>query len=253
MRPSTHLGLAAVVVAAGFAVAAPVASLEQPAAPPSLLGPICHAEPPLSIAGPHRLVMLAGMGDDHMAADTANPEAQRWFDYGLTLARSFEHRDAALAFQRAAALDPRCSLCRWGDAWARGPNVNFGPPSDQIPALLAEAKAAQALAASDAPAPIRALEAALVARYAAASAEDGDRAFAHAMDALHRATPDDVEFAVFDAEAWLIMEGHGDASGPTIAMQALQPLVAKHPDASGLVHFYVHATEDAGVPQAAEP
>ncbi len=121
MRPA----LAAVSLAVGLAAAAPVASLTEPAPPPSLLGPICHGEPPPPIAGPHRLVMLAGMGDDHMAADTASPEAQAWFDYGLTLARSFEHRDAALAFQRAHAIDPHCSLCVWGDAWARGPTINF--------------------------------------------------------------------------------------------------------------------------------
>ena len=253
MRAGAGLGVAAAVLAGALAVAAPAGSLAPPAPPPSLLGPICHAEPPLNIAGPHTLVMLAGMGDDRMAADTANAEAQRWFDYGLTLARSFEHADAALAFQRAADIDPHCSLCRWGEAWARGPNINFGPPPEQIPALLAEAKAAQWLAAPDAPPRIRALEAALVARYAAATPQAGDLAFAHAMDGLHKADPDDVETAVFDAEAWLILENDGDPSGPTKALQVLQLLVAKHPDASGLVHFYVHATENAGVPQLAEP
>ena len=250
-------GLAAAVVAAGLAAAAPAGSLAPPPSalgpPSSLLGPICHAEPPLSIAGPHHLVMLAGMGDDHMAADTRSAEAQRWFDYGLTLARSFEHADAALAFDRAHAIDPACSLCVWGEAWARGPNINFGPPQDQIPALLAQARAAQSLAAANAPARMRALEAALVARYAAPTREAGDLAFAHAMDALHRADPDDVETAIFDAEAWLIMEGHGDPSGPTIAMRALAPLLPSHPAHSGLIHFYVHATEDAGAPELAEP
>src|SRR5262249_45556814 len=156
---------------------------------PSLLGPICHVEPPLAIAGPHRLVRLAGLGDDHMAADTASPEAQAWFDYGLTLAPPFEHGDAALAFHPPAAPHPPCSLSRWGGAWARGPNINFGPSQSEIPALLAEAKSAQALAAPNAPSRIRSLEAALVARYAAADRPAGDLAFAHAMDALHRADP----------------------------------------------------------------
>ncbi len=253
MRPARIAALAAIALAVGLAVAAPVASLTQPASPPSLLGPICHGEPLAPIAGPHRLVMLAGMGDDHMTADTKSPEAQRWFDYGLTLARSFEHRDAALAFQRAGALDPHCSLCLWGEAWARGPTINFGADPGLIPSLLAEARAAKALAAPRAAPRIRALEAALVDRYAAAGAEAGDLAFAHAMDALHSADPDDVEDAIFDAEAWLIMENDGEAGGATIAMQALQPLLPKHPDASGLIHFYVHATENAGVPQLAEP
>ena len=49
------------------------------------------------------------------------------------------------------------------------------------------------------------------------------------------------------------MENDGEAGGATIAMQVLQPLLPEHPDASGLIHFYVHATENAGVPQLAEP
>src|SRR5580658_4062393 len=115
-----------VLLAALLSLAAPAAPSSAPDEP-LLLGPICHGEPPPGIAGPHRLVMLPGMGNDHMAADTRSAEAQRWFDYGLTLARSFEHSDAVLAFQRAEAADPTCSICAWGEAWAAGPNINFGP------------------------------------------------------------------------------------------------------------------------------
>ena len=149
MRPGARAGVAVALVAAALAAAAPAGSLAPPEAvpgPPSLLGPICHGEPPPSIAGPHRLVMLSGMGNDHMVADTSSAEAQRWFDYGLTLGRSFEHADAVLAFQRAETADPTCSLCVWGEAWAGGPNINFPPPPSEIPRLLALAKKAQALA-----------------------------------------------------------------------------------------------------------
>jgi hypothetical protein len=237
-------------IVAFVALALPVATSSAPDQP-LLLGPICHGEPAPTIAGPHRLVMLRGMGNDHMAADTSNAEAQRWFDYGLTLARSFEHGDAVLSFQRAEAVDPRCSLCVWGEAWASGPNINFGPDPGETPRLLALAKKAQLLARADAAAPIKPLEAALVDRYGGAN---GDAAYAHDLDALQRARPDDIEVAIFDAEAWLIMENsHDDPSGPTRAVQVLGPLLPTHPEASGLIHFYVHATEDAGVPQRAAP
>ena len=238
------LSLAALLVAAAPAFPSDVPDELR------LLGPICHSEPPPSITGPHRLVMLEGMGDDHMAADTRSPVAQRWFDYGLTLARSFEHGDAVLAFQRAEAADPTCSLCVWGEAWASGPNINFGPGPEAAPRLLALARKAQSLATPDAPAPIRSLEAALVDRYAG---KGGDLAYARDLDALQKARPGDVETAVFDAEAWLIMEGEGDPSGPTRALQVLEPLVPAHADSSGLIHFYVHATEEAGVPERAAP
>ncbi len=237
-------------VLAALLIALP-ASASSVADQPRLFGPICHGEAPPSIAGPHRLVMLPGMGNDHMAADTRSAAAQQWFDYGLTLGRSFQHGDAVLAFQRAQAADPVCSMCVWGEAWASGPNINFGPKPDAMPKLLALAKKAQALAPADAPGPIRPLEAALVDRYGGPS---GDLAYARDLDALQRAHPDHVEVAIFDAEAWLIMENdHNDPSGPTRAVQVLGPLLPAHPDDTGLIHFYVHATEDAGVPELAAP
>lgn len=243
-------GVRAVLLAALFAATAPSAASSL-ADEPRLLGSICHGERPPAIAGPHRLVMLPGMGDDHMAADTRSAEAQRWFDYGLTLARSFEHGDAVLAFQRAEQADPACSLCAWGEAWAGGPNINFGPAPGETPRLLALARRAAAMARPDAPWPIKPLEAALVGRYQAA---DGDLAYARALDGLQRAHPDDVEVAIFDAEAWLIMENlHDDPSGPARAVEVLGPLLPANPEHSGLIHFYVHATEDAGEPELAAP
>src|SRR5580692_11186458 len=222
------------LIAVLVALAIPVATSSAPDEP-LLLGPICHGERPPSIGGPHRLVMLPGMGNDHMAADTKSAEAQRWFDYGLTLARSFEHGDAVLAFQRAEAADPGCSLCVWGEAWAGGPNINFGPPPSEIPTLLALAKKAQALAGPDPSGIMKPLEAALVDRY---RGETGDLAYARDLDVLQRAHPDDVEVAIWDAEAWIIMENHhDDPSGPTRAVQVLEPLLPAHPDNTGLIHF----------------
>ncbi|MFI4976710.1 MAG: hypothetical protein ACHP84_19420, partial [Caulobacterales bacterium] len=114
------------LLVAGFTFAGLLTPASPGDEPLTLLGPICHYVEPPPISGPHRLIMLAGMGDDHMAADTKSPEAQRWFDYGLTLARSFEHGDAILAFQQAEGADPTCSFCVWGEAWARGQTINYG-------------------------------------------------------------------------------------------------------------------------------
>src|SRR5580698_9875526 len=224
------------VLAALLVMAVP-ASASSIVDQPLLFGPICHGEAEPSIAGPHKLVMLSGMGNDHMVADTSSAEAQRWFDYGLTLGRSFEHADAVLAFQRAETADPTCSLCVWGEAWAGGPNINFPPPPSEIPRLLALAKKAQALAGPDPSGIMKPLEAALVDRY---RGETGDLAYARDLDVLQRAHPDDVEVAIWDAEAWIIMENHhDDPSGPTRAVQVLEPLLPAHPDNTGLIHFYV--------------
>jgi tetratricopeptide (TPR) repeat protein len=244
-----RLALAVALIA--FAPALGSSSADRPV---FMLGPICHDDAPPPIAGPHKLVMLDGMGNDRMAADTRSPEAQRWFDYGLTLARSFQHGDAVLAFQRAEAADPTCSLCVWGEAWAAGPTINFPAKPGDVPGLLTLAKKARALAAMDAPARVKGLEAALVDRYGASDAQTGDRAFAADIDRMNKADPTDVEMAIFDAEAWLVMENlHDDHAAPTRAVAALEPLMPTHADYSGLVHFYVHATEEAGVPERAAP
>ena len=251
-----HLRPALVALLAALTAPAAASSVSDT---PLLFGAICHGEAPPAIAGPHKLVMLQGMGNDHMAADTQSPEAQRWFDYGLTLGRSFEHADAVLAFQRAEAADPACSLCLWGEAWAAGPNVNFGPPPSETPRLLAMARKAQALAGPVAVGPIKPLEAALVDRYGGhrsfwVGTGNTNLAYAHDLDALQRSNPDDVEVAIFDAEAWLIRSNvDQDPSGPTRAVQVLSPLLPAHPDSSGLIHFYIHATEDAGEPELAAP
>jgi tetratricopeptide (TPR) repeat protein len=241
-----------VLFAAVLGVSA-AAAASAPREEPLLLGHICGDPAPAPIAGPHKLVMLPHMGDDHMAADTRSAEAQRWFDYGLTLGRSFEHADSVLAFGKAASIDPKCSLCVWGQAWAAGGNINFGAGAEQTKTNLALAKKAQALAGPTASPRIRRLEAALVDRYAGADEAAGDKAWARDMEAMHVADPNDVEIAVFDAEAWLIVERDGDESAPKKAVAAIQALVPKHPDNTGLVHFYIHATEETGQAQLAEP
>lgn len=218
-----------------------------------MFGPICGetAQPP--IHGPHMLVRLSGMGDDHFPADTRSAEAQAWFDYGLTLARSFEHADAILAFQRSEAIDPSCSLCVWGEAWARGPTINFPVPPDQIAQNLVLARRALALRSPRTTPVMRALETALADRYRASDASAGDLAFAREMDVLNGTNPQDAELAIFDAEAWLIRERDGDRSELRHAVSVLQPLLQAHGDSSGLLHFFVHATEEAGEPELAEP
>ncbi len=42
------------------------------------------------------------MGSLHHAIATSNPEAQRFFDQGLTLVYAFNHDEAIRSFRRAA-------------------------------------------------------------------------------------------------------------------------------------------------------
>jgi tetratricopeptide (TPR) repeat protein len=237
-----------------LAVAA--SQISRPSGPENvqLLGAICRGEAPLQILGPHKLLLLPGMGNDHMDADTRSLEAQHWFDYGLTLARSFEHADAMLAFQKAQAADPTCSLCVWGEAWARGPTINYPVDAAKISTNLRLAQRARALASPGASERIKGLESALIDRYRDPEhAQAGDHVYAQDLDAMNRDAPEDVELAIFDAEAWLIMENDGDRSGLDHAVEVLRALIPANLHYSGLIHFYIHATEEAGEPELAAP
>lgn len=242
---------------APFAVIAIVSSLQVAVAAAGrsqlLLGDIHYGYVPPVITGPHELVMLPGMGNDHMPVDTSNAETQSWFDYALTLARAFEHSDAKIAFQKAAALDPSCSMCIWGKAYSLGPTINFLVDRKQSAAALALALRAQRVAGAGLSTEDRRLEAAMIDRYQHVDRSgNNDRLYARDLDHILHDDPDNLELAIFDAEAWLVMELHGDRSGLVPVVARLTPLVEAHPNYTGLVHFYVHATEDAGEAQLAE-
>src|SRR5438105_424964 len=69
--------------------------------------------------------LLSGLGSLHHPVSTKNPEAQRFFDQGLTLVYAFNHEEAVRSFRRAAALDPQMAMAYWGIAYALGPNISL--------------------------------------------------------------------------------------------------------------------------------
>ncbi len=55
---------------------------------------------------------------------TRSPDAQTWFDRGLTWAYAFNHEAAVACFEQAAAADPDCAMAYWGVAYSIGPYYN---------------------------------------------------------------------------------------------------------------------------------
>ena len=68
---------------------------------------------------------LPGMGSYHHPISTKSPQAQRFFDQGLTLVFGFNHQEAIRSFESAASLDPLAVMPLWGIAYALGPNINM--------------------------------------------------------------------------------------------------------------------------------
>ncbi len=78
-------------------------------------------------------VLMPGLGQHHHTISTKNPEAQRFFDQGLTLIFAFNHEEGARAFCRASELDPQSAMASWGIALALGPRINLevDPPHEK--------------------------------------------------------------------------------------------------------------------------
>ena len=238
------LSSATCLLGAADPIAVPV-----PAPPASL----CQSRPARKIDAP-AAALLAGYGSGGFAIRTANPEAQAYFSNGMQLAHAFAHEPAIAAFRRAVQLDPGCAMCVWGEAWSRGPTINYRIEAGKAVELAALADRAATLAV-DHPPTERALIAALQKRYRDGGGDGaGDLAFAAAMDALARTAPDDDEIAVVAADAWMIPASHHDERKHLDrAVELLAGVLARHPDDSAAIHFYIHATEMNGVGADALP
>jgi predicted Zn-dependent protease len=217
------------------------------------VGYICSAENPPPAAATKGLVMFPGMGTGRFAVDTTNREAQAWFDYGVKLYHAFNHEEAKQAFAKAAALDPACARCAWGEALSLGPTLNYTISQPQTEKGLAVADRAAGLAKPD-DAKAKALIAALQLRYAKVPAKEGSEvAYGHAMDALTRQFPDDDEIAELTAHALLTPARYNNYTGVPRAIELLEPILARKPDDTAAIHYYIHATEFAGHAATALP
>jgi hypothetical protein len=215
------------------------------------IGYICGAEhdaTPRAV----RAVMLAGVGNGASRADTASREAQAWFDEGLNLYHAFNHNEAIAAFARAASLDPACALCEWGVALSLGPTLNYGITEDQTAAALVHARRARTLLK---PGDARgaALIDALIERYEKDRPLVRDLAYGKAMDELARRYPADDEIADLAAQALMIPGRGGNPAAVARATELIKGVLARRPDDTAAIHYYIHATEFAGQPAEALP
>jgi tetratricopeptide (TPR) repeat protein len=213
--------------------------------------PACQSAPstPSGAAPP----LFRGLGHHHRAVGTSSPEAQRYFDQGLTFAYAFNHDEAIRSFQQATTLDPGCAMAWWGVALCHGPHIN-NPAMDETHS--------RALAWKASPRE-RALVGALAARYAWPAPADRsslDRAYAEAMKFTHAQFPDDTDIATLYAESLMdlrpwdlwALDGTPRPETPEI-VATLERVLAKAPDHPGANHLYIHAVEASRQPERAVP
>ena len=91
--------------------------------------------------------LTPGLGGLNHPIATKSPNAQKFFDQGLTFVYAFNHDEAIRSFRRAAELDPASPMPHWGIALALGPNINLDVDPEREKAAYEAAQRAKALAA----------------------------------------------------------------------------------------------------------
>lgn len=231
----------------------------------ALAAPAQHAERLGSTTHDGRLApLLQNIGNLSYPVATKSPDAQRFFNQGLTLVYAFNHAEALRSFQEAARLDPDCAMAYWGQALALAPNINdpaIGPDREkQGHEAIGEAVRRRA----GAPPKEQALIDALQARFTgdASDREALNRRYAEAMQKVYARYPDDPDVATLYADAvmntrpWDYWTRDGrPRPGIEPARAALEKALRSHPNHPGVNHIYIHLVEasdhvDLAVPSA---
>ena len=226
---------------------------------------------PATVAHPHgpsgksAAVLFSVAGRHHHPIATTSPEAQKFFDQGMTLLFGFNHPAAARSFQRAAELDPKAAMPHWGIAVVLGPNYNQDidlVDSAQYKEAYEALERAISLSA-DAPARERAYVAALAKRYTTDPEADLRKLqvdYKDAMGELMRAYPDDLDAATLYAESlmnlrpWKLWSADGvPAEGTEEIVRVLEEVLRRDPDHIAANHYYIHAVEASPYPERALP
>ena len=206
-------------------------------------------------AAPKTAQLLEGYGNGGFPVTGASAPAQAYFSNGMELAAAFAHKASIVAMEEAVRLDPACALCLWGLAYTSGPTINYGKDWPERKPLYAMLVKAEALAKKTGTKRERDLIAVFRKRYTpGATPARRDAVFAKDMQKLVRKYPADNTIAVLAADAIIqAMEGDNYKSEAMKAVGLLETVLARAPNDTPAIHFYIHATEIAGVPARAEP
>jgi len=206
--------------------------------------------------GEKPVALLPGLGNWHHPIATSNPEAQKFFDQGLTLVYSFNKHEALRAFRKAAELDPRAAMAYWGESMALGPYINMdGDPDVQMKTSCDAVQTGLKIAA-DGSADRAWLDA---AGSRCPSFADPSK-YIRAMHDLAVRWPDDPDLQTLYAEALMIpvrWKWYGQdgkpAPGVAEAESVLEAVMRRHPQHPGANHLYIHIVESSPSPERAVP
>lgn len=199
------------------------------------------------------VTLYKGLGTWHHFISTKSPEAQEFFDQGLSLFYSFNRYEALRSFRKASELDPSAAMTFWGMAIAQGPYVNMdGDPSfDQKQACTAVEAGSKLRNAPE-------NERAYLKAAASWCPEYRPDAYIDAARQLAKTYPDDLDAQTLYADSlmirsrWHWYDANGTpAPGMNEAETVLQDVIRRWPQHPGANHLYIHAVESSPSPERA--
>lgn len=223
---------------AGLVAAVPVAGAQS--AMPPMEG--MHAFPPPDQLPPP--IRMTGIGNSHIAIK-ATPEAQAWFDQGLSLIHDFWDYESARAFEQSIRVDPTCAMCYWGLYQAesmRGDAMKvYGEQAlDQAVRLEGKANKTDRLY--------------IEAAKAESQQQEGQSPQAVALyRQLVKKEPHDPQARIYLAES--LGDGYDDKGEPKPGTKEkiaiLEGVLKDAPNDSAANHYWIHAIEPSNHPERA--
>ena len=194
---------------------------------------------------------MTGIGNSHLAIKTM-PEAQAWFDQGLTLLHDFWDYESERAFEQGVRVDPNCAMCYWGlyqalmfrngetnayTAQALASAVRLKPRISKHEQLYIDAAAASDAAVN-----------------ASKPGEDPDNAKEITIwRKIVKSYPGDLQAKLFLAGT--LRDGYDDDGNPKKGQKEqialIQEVLKAAPDDSAANHYWIHAVEASPHPEQA--
>ena len=227
MRPAEPLRHVGVLIVAVFLVA-----LAGPAPAPESKG-----------AKPGEPRKLGKLGTVDFQTSARSGEAQARFVRGVAALHSFWYPVALDEFQAATRIEPDFMMGYWGEAMTHNHPL-WGDPQETEAArqVLSKIAITPALTPKE-----RAYLHAVKVLYGEGEKVARDKAYAAAMEELHRERPNDREAATFYALALLGTVNPEDPAGLRTRMRAAAialDVYRKDPNHPGAAHYIIHAFDD---------
>lgn len=206
--------------------------------------------------------MFPGLGNQSRPVTTSSPEAQAYFDQGLSFLYAFNHDEARRSFQKATEFDPDCAMAWWGMSMTYGPHINNPVVPPEHGELGYETWRAASERTEGATEAEQALIEALGARWADPPPDDRaalDAGYADAMRGVWQRFPDDRDVGALFAESmmdlrpWDLWTEDGQPQpGTEEITTTLETVMAMPPDHPLALHLYIHAVEASPDPGRAD-